>query len=119
LEGGSDMGEDNRWVMASALALLLGVLTGAQASAGPFDWAAGLPGCDPSRPAVAHSAGGVPLVPQPTNGPVPCGVLTGKATVENRIEITNDGTVIYMPALLPGQPPQVPPGTTPPLVGGC
>ena len=104
---------------AIAVAAVLCLLSAVPASAGPYDWAAGLPGCDPSRPAVAHNAGGVPLVPQPANGPVPCGVLTGKATIENRIEITNDGTIIYMPALLPGQPPQVPPGTTPPLLGGC
>src|SRR6267142_429133 len=90
------------WVVASALAVTLFVLTAVRASADPaHDWAAGLPGCDPSRPAVAHYAGGVPLVPQPTNGPVPCGVLTGRPTVENRIEVTNDNTVIYMPALIP------------------
>jgi len=99
------------WVVASVLALTLGVLTAVSASAGPYDWAAGLPGCHPGQPAVAHYAGGVALVPQPTNGPVPCGVLTGAATVENRIEVTNDGTVIYMPALTPSAPPQVPPGT--------
>src|SRR6266404_977089 len=90
------------WVVASALAVTLFVLTAVRASADPaHDWAAGLPGCDPSRPAVAHYAGGVPLVPQPTNGPVPCGRLTGWPTVENRIEVTNDNTVIYMPALIP------------------
>src|SRR5438128_1360638 len=88
------------WVVASALAVALCVLTAVSASADPaHDWAAGLPGCDPSRPAVAHNANGVMLVPQPTNGPVPCGMLTGHATIENRVEVTNDNTVIYMPAL--------------------
>src|SRR2546425_102394 len=103
------------WVGASAFAATLCVLTAVSASAGPFDWAAGLPGCDPSRPAVAHHAkiGAVDqvLVPQPTNGPVPCGVLTGWATNENRIEVTNDGTVIFMPALIPD--PLIP------LLAGC
>src|SRR5882724_6458497 len=113
------MSIEKLWVVASAWAVTLCVLTAVPASAGPYDWAAGLPGCDPSRPAVAHRAGQQVLVHQPRNGPVPCGVLTGKATNENRIEVTNAGTVIYMPALLPGQPPAVPPGTTPPLVGGC
>src|SRR4051794_25105939 len=62
-------------------------------------WAAGLPGCDPSHPAVAHHADQHVLNPQPTNGPVPCGVSTGWPTVENKVEVTNNGTVLYEPAL--------------------
>jgi hypothetical protein len=65
-------------------------------------WAAGLPGCDPSRPAVAHNAGQHTLSPQPANAPVPCGMLTGWPAVENRVEVTNGGTVVYEPALLGG-----------------
>jgi len=112
-------GNPRLWLVASAVAATLCVLTAVPASAGPYDWAAGLPGCHPTQPAVAHNANGVLLAPQPTTGPVPCGMLTGWATIENRIAVTNDNTVIFMPALLPGQPAQLPPGTTPPLVGGC
>src|SRR6266705_387620 len=88
------------WVAASALAVTLCVLATMRASADPaHDWAAGLPGCDPTRPAVAHHAGGPALDPQPTNGPVPCGVLNGWPIIETRIEVT-DHAVVQIPALL-------------------
>jgi hypothetical protein len=99
------------WLVASAFAATLCVLTAVRASAGPYDWAAGLPGCDRSRPAVAHYAGGVPLNPQPTNGPVPCGVLNGWPSIETRIEVTNRA-VVQLPALL-GDP------NAPAVLGGC
>ena len=99
------------WVVASAFAATLCVLTAVSASAGPYDWAAGLPGCDPTRPAVAHYAGGVALVPQPTNGAVPCGVLSGWPIIETRIEVTSQA-VVQIPALL-GAP------AAPAVLGGC
>jgi hypothetical protein len=61
-------------------ALACAILAPALAAATPG------PGCDPSRPAIAHYASGVVLDPQPANGPVPCGVYTGFPGGETRIE---------------------------------
>src|SRR4051794_30283019 len=96
-------------VVSAALAAGLATVapTARSAPPPPYAWSVGMPGCDRSRPAVAHHAAQQVLSPQPTNGPVPCGVLTGWPAVENRIEVTNDGTVVYMPALLPGTDPAV------------
>jgi hypothetical protein len=90
-------------VIAAVLGAIVGVLAtvGAKA-ASPFDWAAGLPGCDTSRPALAHHANQQVLSPQPEDGPVPCGMLTSFPTIETRIEVTNTNTVIYSPALMGG-----------------
>ena len=87
-------------VIAAALATALTVATAVQSRAdAPHSWADGLPGCDASRPAIAHNADQRVLVDQPQNGPVPCGMLTGWPTVENKIEVTNQGAVIYEPAV--------------------
>lgn len=64
------------------------------------------PGCDPSRPAVAHHAGGVVLAPQPADGPVPCGVSTGFPGGETRIETGTCGAILYAPAGHMGDEPQ-------------
>ena len=88
-------------VVALVGATLFGV--GARADA-PHDWAAGLQGCDPSRPAVAHHADQQVLANQPTSAPVPCGMLTGWPTAENRIEVTNNGTLIYLAAIQEAAP---------------
>ena len=90
-------------IVASALAATLSVLP-ASADPSPYDWAAALPGCDTSRPAVAHHADQQVLASQPTDGPVACGMLTGWPTVETMIEVTNENAVIYEPALLAGGP---------------
>jgi hypothetical protein len=87
---------------AAMLSVMAAAGAGADASTSPYGWAAGLPGCDTSRPAVAHLANQQVLSPQPTDGPVPCGMLTSFPTMENRIEVTNTNTVIYSPALMGG-----------------
>jgi hypothetical protein len=90
-------------VIATALVAIAAVLTTVRAkAASPYDWAAGLAGCDSSRPAVAHHGNQQVLSPQPQKGPVPCGTLTSFPTMENRIEVTNTNTVIYSPALMGG-----------------
>jgi hypothetical protein len=79
------------------------------------------PGCDPSRPAVAHHADGAVLEPQPLGRPIPCGVNTGYGGAENRIRVTPTGAVVYTPAVItpgllgngyvhgaPGPHPQIP-----------
>jgi hypothetical protein len=50
---------------------------------------------------VAHYPGGKVLVPQPGPAPVPCGVSTGFAAAENHVVVTDAGSVIYTPAVLP------------------
>ncbi|HEX4864401.1 MAG TPA: hypothetical protein VFV02_10025 [Acidimicrobiales bacterium] len=99
------MGLKKVLVIAAAFAAAVTVanVVGARA-ASPYDWAANLPGCHPSAPAVAHNANQQVLNPQPTNGPVPCGVLTGYPTVETRIEVTNNHQEIYEPVLTAGLP---------------
>jgi hypothetical protein len=96
-------------LLTSALMMSLGVITAVQSHADPstYSWAAGLPGCDTSRPAIAHHADRQVLPDQPVDGPVPCGTPTGMPSMENRIEVTNDNTVIYDVALVGG-----------PLLGG-
>src|SRR6185503_12180160 len=64
------------------------------------------PGCDPTRPAVAHYAGGVVLDPQPANGPIACGVYTGFPGGETRIETGQCGALMYAPAAWMGDEPQ-------------
>jgi hypothetical protein len=95
-------------VVAGALAATLSVLTAARATAQTLwtddpvpSWAQDLPGCRGA--AVAHQDGEI-LSPQPTDGPAACGMTTGVPAVENRIEVTDDGVLIYNPALLDGGP---------------
>jgi len=90
-------------VVAAACSAIFSLIITAGARAGsPYDWAANLPGCHVTSPAVAHYANQVRLDPQPTNGPVPCGVLTGYPSVEQKIVVTNDNTLVYEPALQGG-----------------
>src|SRR5436190_22194506 len=58
------------------------------------------PGCDPTRRAVAHHAGGAVLDPQPQGAPIACGMFTGYGGAEARVGVTNDGAVVYEPAVL-------------------
>ena len=88
--------------IGAAATVVSGVVVMEARAGSPYDWAANLPGCHVSAPAVAHHAGQAVLQPQPTDGPVPCGTLTGWPAVENKIEVTNDNTVFYEPALLGG-----------------
>jgi len=62
------------------------------------------PGCDPSRPAVAHHAGGVAIVPPPPGGPIPCATVTGNSSESAAVGIAPRGTVFYAPVLEHGVP---------------
>jgi hypothetical protein len=55
------------------------------------------PGCDASRVAVAHRAGGVPVA-APAKVPLGCFVHTGVDSAEPTIGIASDGTVFHYPA---------------------
>lgn len=85
--------------LVGALAVATALAVPALATQHPTTTSSG-PGCRPNDPAVAHHAGGQLLVPQPTSRPVPCGVFTGFGGSETRIQVTNDGTVVYEPAVL-------------------
>ena len=59
------------------------------------------PGCDTSRHAVAHHAGGSVVTTRSSTGsPVPCETYTGFGGAETRVAVTADGTVVYEPATL-------------------
>jgi hypothetical protein len=75
-------------------------LAPARASTAPKARSLG-PGCDPVRLAVAHHTGGAVLSPQPLGGPVACSVGTGFPGAESHLLVTEQGTVVYTPAVLP------------------
>lgn len=66
------------------------------------------PGCAPDRPAIAHHAGGVLTdSDKGEEAPIPCATNTGFRTSEISIAVTNEGTVLFQPALAnetPGLP---------------
>ncbi len=55
------------------------------------------PGCDRSRPAVAHYAGGVRLRRQPASRPIPCMTFVGQSVESATIGVTRSGAVMYAP----------------------
>jgi hypothetical protein len=57
------------------------------------------PGCSQSRVAVAHQNGRV-LSPQPSGSPHPCETTTGFGGAETQVVVTNDGSVVYEPAII-------------------
>jgi hypothetical protein len=82
------------WVVLAGLASLL-------AAAGTRTVLADAPtiaGCQPGSAAVAHLPGGAVVQPQPSDAPVLCRAYTGFPGGESRIEVTNDGTVMFSPA---------------------
>src|SRR5205823_9650694 len=66
------------------------------------------PGCADDRPAIGHYAGGVIAnTDKHDKAPIPCTTSTGYRTSEISIVITNEGTVLFQPALAtetPGLP---------------
>jgi hypothetical protein len=53
------------------------------------------PGCDLSRPAIAHYAGGARVRPQPSDRPIPCLTFVGQSVESATIGITRSGAVVY------------------------
>src|SRR2546423_1139084 len=95
---------DMRWTRVVAAAAAAGALasTAALVPARAHGKVRSLgPGCDASRPAVAHHAGGVVVSPPPAGGPVACSVSTGFPGAESHLVVTDQGTVIYTPAVVP------------------
>ena len=58
-------------------------------------WSAPRAGCQASRPAVAHRAGGIALTPQPGGAPIPCAVLLGRSSESALVGATGDGAIFY------------------------
>src|SRR5262249_36093184 len=57
------------------------------------------PGCDPSRPAVAHRLGGQRLARQPAHRPIPCLTVVGQTSESAAVGVTRSGAVLYAPLL--------------------
>ena len=57
------------------------------------------PGCDPSRPAVAHRLGGQRLARQPAHPPIPCLTVVGQTSESAAVGVTRSGAVLYAPLL--------------------
>jgi hypothetical protein len=91
------------WRLASLTAVLaagfLGVVPAWLGSA----WAAPQrslgPGCAPQRPAVAYYAGAIAAARQRGKAPIPCVTRTGYATSEVSVAVTNDGAILFNPAI--------------------
>ncbi len=87
----------HRWLLlVGSLAFLAGVIPMARAGNEVPAEQTG-PGCDPSRPAVAHFAGGELVNPQPKTAPVPCMTFTGQPTDTAQIGVTNSGVAFFGP----------------------
>jgi hypothetical protein len=55
------------------------------------------PGCDPARPAVAHTAGGTALAHQPDNPPIPCESVVGQTSESADVGVSRSGAVFFAP----------------------
>src|SRR6516162_1549610 len=83
--------------LALTVALALGMSAGSSGvgNKGPGNG----PGCDPSRPAVAHRLGGQRLARQPAHPPIPCLTVVGQTSESATVGVTRSGAVLYAPLL--------------------
>jgi hypothetical protein len=86
--------------LSLVLALAASTAPSAVAKKGPEG-----PGCDPSRPAVAHYAGGVPAPGKRASAPVPCMAFVGTTSEAGSVGISRSGSVFYAPLLENTSPP--------------
>ncbi len=91
-----------RALVLALAALFLGAAGAVTATgaARPGATAAGVspgPGCDPSRPAVAHHPGGIRLRHQPPRPPVPCLSRVGPAEESATVGVSRSGAVFFAP----------------------
>src|ERR1700733_10158143 len=93
------IGQRPRW-LSLTLVMAVAAITIATLPVATAFAADSRPGCAQDRPAIAHHAGGVVVQP-PKNetAPVPCTTKTHRRTSEISIAITNQGTVLFQPAL--------------------
>src|SRR5512132_2117583 len=63
------------------------------------------PGCDRSRPAVAHLAGGVRVQGHRGSAPIPCMTFVGTTSESAAVGVGRSGSVFYAPLLENNSPP--------------
>jgi hypothetical protein len=83
---------------AAALAALLAPAVPVAAAPGHAPGALG-PGCDRSRPAVAHHAGAVPAPARHARRAIPCMTFVGQTAESALIGVARSGTVFYGPRI--------------------
>ena len=87
-------------LLAGVAALLVLALALDASATSASKTAGGLgPGCDRSRPAVAHFAGGVRLRRQPARRPIPCMTFVGRTADSATVGITRSGAIMYAPRI--------------------
>src|ERR1700721_1365726 len=93
------VGQRPRWLSLPLVVVVVALTIGNLPVATAFAADLGT-GCAPDRPAIPHHPGGV-LVQPPKNetAPVPCTTKTRRRTSEISIAITNQGTLLFPPAL--------------------
>src|SRR5438105_11000624 len=92
------MGARRKWVVVAVLAVLAAAAASRSVLADTAPVAAGAgPGCG-ATVAVAHHPDGAVLDPRPAGAPVLCTAYTGFPGGESRIEVSNDGAVLFSPA---------------------
>lgn len=89
-------------VIAASAAAVAGMLIRVGALADTIGGPGGEVGCDPAGAPVAHHANQMVITHPRGEIPTVCGYLTGWPAAENRVEVTNDNTIMYEPALQPG-----------------
>src|SRR5256885_11491588 len=77
-------------------AVILGACLALLAAGGARADAPG-PGCQPARPAVAHTSGGRVLDRQPRDAPVPCLTQAGPTADTAPVAVTPKGTILFGP----------------------
>ena len=88
-------GSWRRSALGVSVALVVAVILASSVAASTGKRGVLGPGCDRSRPAVAHYAGGVRLRRQPVNRPIPCMTLAGRAVESATIGVTRSGDVFF------------------------
>src|ERR1700723_3170161 len=93
------VGQRPRWLSLTLVMAVLVITIATLPVATAFATDSG-PGCMPDRPAIPHHSGGA-IVQPPKNqtAPIPCTTKTRRRTSEISIAITNQGTVLFQPAL--------------------
>src|SRR5215813_9503252 len=85
----------SRGMRTAGLALGMSAASSGVGNKGPRNG----PGCDPSRPAVAHRLGGQRLARQPAHRPIPCLTVVGQTSESATVGVTRSGAVLYAPLL--------------------
>src|SRR5262249_27314708 len=99
------MGHGIRAVAALVIASTAAAAAATATPAGAAAAAPGLPGCDLTRRAPAHRAGGVAISKPRAAAPVPCATFVGTTSESASVGLTGAGDVLYAPLLENDAPP--------------